>query len=105
MSETRDKNTDNQKSRLSAAKIVGFLGKQLTLFHTPAREPFASLWVKEHWENYRIKSPKFEDCLSAVCYHRYGVVPNRKVIAEASSTLAGLALHASSEKQIFVRLA
>jgi putative DNA primase/helicase len=93
------------KTDLSATGILRLAGDALTLFHTPAREPFASLRVKDHWENYRIKSPRFEDCLSAMCYHRYGAVPSHKALAEASSTLAGNALYANSEKQIHVRLA
>ena len=93
------------KADLSATGILRLAGDALTLFHTPAREPFASMWVKDHWENYRIKSPRFEDCLSAMCYHRYSAVPSHKVIADASSTLAGRALYGNSEKQIYVRLA
>jgi hypothetical protein len=80
-------------------------GEGVTLFHTPGREPFASLLIKDHWENHRIKSQGFEDCLSAMCYQRFSAVPSHKAIAEASSTLAGRALHASSKKQVYVRLA
>src|SRR6266849_6659215 len=105
MSGTRKKNTSGKETGLSATGILRLAGDAVTLFHTPGREPFASLWIKDHWENHRIKSPAFEDCLSAMCYHWHGAVPNHKAIAEASSTLAGRALHASSEKQIHVRLA
>jgi|SRR5271155_1666639 len=40
-----------------------------------------------------------------MCYARFGAVPSQNAIAEARSTLAGRALHASPKKQIHVRLA
>jgi putative DNA primase/helicase len=97
--------TKRGKPDLSATGIVRLATERLTLFHTPGREAFASICVKDHRETYRVKSPVFEEWLSAMCYHQYGVAPSQNAIAAARSALAGDALFASVEKQVYVRVA
>jgi len=104
MTDEKDKK-DKKQASLSATGIARLAKARITLFHTPLREPFASVWVKNHRETYSIKGPAFEDWLSAMCYHEHGAVPSHKAIAEARSALAGDALYDSTEKRVHVRLA
>ena len=48
--------TKRGKPDLSATGIVRLATERITLFHTPGRESFARVWVKDHWETHRIKS-------------------------------------------------
>jgi len=64
------KEPDN-KPDLSATGIVRLATEGLTLFHTPLREAFASVWVRGHWETYRVKSTACEEWLFAMFYHQY----------------------------------
>jgi len=94
-----------KKPDLSATAIVRLAKETLTLFHTPAREPFARLWVKGHWEIHRIQSEEFERWLFALCFHRHGTVPGLGSVSAARKVLAADALFASSEKSVHVRVA
>ena len=61
--------TEQARRDLSATGIVKLAEKvQVRLFHTPGLEPFASFWVKDHWETAHVKSAAFEDWLSAMCF-------------------------------------
>src|SRR5882724_4263532 len=96
---------DAVKPDLSATGIVKLAKERITLFHSPGRESFASVWVKSHWETYRVKSPIFEEWLFAMCYHQYRVAPSQKAVSAARSVLAADALFANGEKRLYVRLA
>jgi hypothetical protein len=93
------------KQDLSGTAIVRLAEPRVRLFYSSDREPFASLWTKDHWENWRVKSAEFGDWLSAMCYHQYRGVPSQRAIADAKNTLAGRALFEGSETQVYVRLA
>jgi hypothetical protein len=104
--EKREKITEEpKKPDLSATGIVKLAKARIKLFHTPVREPFASVWVKDHWESHRTKSQTFEEWLFGMCYQEYGAVPSQNAVAAARSVFAANALFASSEKQVHVRVA
>lgn len=91
---------------LSATGIVRLADVFLVkLFHTSAREPFASIYAKDHWENWPIRSPEFGDWLSANCFHHLGRAPSQKALADARATLSGRARYGSPEQQVHVRVA
>jgi len=97
--------SESAEKSLSATAIVGLAEKaQLKLFHSPLREPYASLWVKDHWETWQIKSPAFEEWLSAMCYFQHGGVPCQQTLGAARNTLAGRALFGGPEERVYVRL-
>ena len=95
-----------KKRDTSAKGILKLIERmQVQLFHTAKREAFASFWVRDHWENCRVKSAAFREWLSAMCHHNEGFVPAQKALAEVTNTLAGHAVFASPEEQVYVRLA
>lgn len=98
---------DRTRKRDTSAKgILKLIERmQVQLFHTTKREAFARFWVTDHWENRRVKSAEFREWISAMCYHHAGFVPAQKALAEVTNTLAGRALFASPEEQVYVRLA
>ena len=99
-------NTDKDKTDLSATGIIKLIEEaQVRLFHSPLKEHYATLWTKEHWETWRIKSSTFEEWMASMCYHQHGAVPSKQAIAEAKSVLAGRALFGSPEGQVYVRVA
>lgn len=98
--------TAEEKKNLSATGIVRFAQSlPVKLFHSPDRDPFVSFWIRDHWENWPIKSAEFEDWLAANCFHHLGAVPSQRALADAKCTLSGHARYASPENQVFVRLA
>ena len=97
---------DEARKSLSSAALVRITEvRQVRLFHTPEHTPFAVFWVKDHWENWPVKSATFTEWLCAMCFHDYGMVPSQKAVSEALNTLAGRALFASPEKKVHVRVA
>src|SRR5215469_16224644 len=80
-------------------------GPQFSLFHTSLREPFARVWVKDHWETYRIKSDVFEERLFAMCYYAYGAAPTQIAVTAARRVLAADALFQNDERKVDVRVA
>lgn len=54
--------------------------RDVELFHTPAREPFASVLVRGHRENYPVDGRAFTDWLSAAYYsaHKKGLSDNKR---------------------------
>jgi len=77
----------------------------LHLFHTPGQVAFASLFVKDHWQTYRLKSSGFKELLSALCFRGAGFLPRQNNLADALNTLAGKAVHLGPEEQVHTRLA
>jgi hypothetical protein len=97
---------DPKRTDLSATGIIKLVEKaQLKLFHTPGGDAFASFYVKDHWENWPVKSPTFQNWVAAMCYYHHGAVPSQKAIADAKNTLAGRAQFSSPEERVHMRLA
>ena len=95
--------TDRRTPAERILKLVENL--EVNLFHTPARVAFARFWVKNHWENWSLKSGPFGQWLSAMCYQQEGFAPSQRALWEATNTLAGRALYDSREERVFMRLA
>jgi len=96
----------DSKPDSSATGIIGLVEKaEIKLFHTPGGEPFATFYVRDHWETWPIKSPTLDNWISAMCYHQSGAVPSQKSIAEAKNNLAGRARFSSPEGVVHIRLA
>ena len=97
---------DAARKTLSGAALVRITEvRQVRLFHTPEHAPFAVFFVKDHWENWPVKSLMFTEWLCAMCFHDYGTVPSQKTLSEALNTLAGRASFESPEKKVHVRVA
>jgi hypothetical protein len=101
-----EKSNENKKTKpdLSATGIVKLAKQCLTLFHTAERAAFARVWIKQHWETYRINSRAFEEWLFAVTYDHYGAVPSERAVRAARSVLASHALVCAGEGRVYVRI-
>jgi hypothetical protein len=100
--------TDHKtKNRYGSPAMIVRLTEILKLqfFHTPGQVAFASLFVKDHFETYRLKSSGFREMLSAMCFRGAGFVPRQNNLADALNTLAGKALYLGPEEQVHTRVA
>ena len=104
-STTPESQKSENKPDLSATGIVGLAKKGIVVFHTPSREPFASVWVKDHRETYRLKSSAFEEWLCAMCYHQYGKVPSQDAVVAARKMLSAEAIFNGDKRAVYVRVA
>lgn len=98
------KHNDQAKLDLSAAGIVRLARQRLNLFHAQSREPFASVWVRNHHETYRVKSQIFEEWLFGVCYQQHGFAPSQHAITSVIKVLAADAVFASERKPVSLRV-
>jgi putative DNA primase/helicase len=100
--------TDHKtKNRYGSPAMIVRLTEILKLqfFHTPGQVAYASLFVKDHCETYRLKSSGFRELLSAMCFRGAGFVPRQNNLADALNTLAGKALYLGPEEQVHTRVA
>jgi hypothetical protein len=100
---------DGQKTRKrdTSARAIVKLTERLNfqLFHTPGRVAFASIFVKDHRETYRLKSSGFKELLFALCFRGADLVPRQNNLADALNTLAGKALYDGPEEEVHTRVA
>lgn len=61
------------------------------LFHDQFSEPYAHLLIKDHWENWRLKSKQFKRWLYLRMWEAEGKAPHTNAIMSAISTLEGTA--------------
>jgi putative DNA primase/helicase len=97
----------SDKKDLSATGLVKLAERaSVKLFHTPGREPFASFWVKNHWENWPVKSSEFGEWFSSMCFHHLSAVPSQNALADARNVLSGRAMYGGNpEQRVHARLA
>ena len=89
----------------SQATILVELASDVTLWHTPELEAFASIPVADHWENHKVTSRSFHLWLSRQFYSSKGSVPNAQALKDALSVLGGKATFEGAEKNVFIRAA
>jgi hypothetical protein len=77
----------------------------LELFHTPSRTAFASVKVKDHYENFEINSGEFRDFLCRAIYKATGEMPPDAVVNKVLRLLRAGALFDSPEYPVFHRIA
>jgi hypothetical protein len=78
---------------------------QARLFHTPNYEAFATIYVRGHWETWRVKDTHFKRWISGLYYHREGSTPSDLSIGAALNVLEGQAVHEGREQFVYVRVA
>jgi putative DNA primase/helicase len=102
-----DRDSQKTRKRDTSGRAIVRLTERLNfrLFHTPGKVAFASFFVKDHWETYRVKSSSFKELLCTLCFRGAGFVPNQNSLADALSTLSGNALYRGPEEQVHTRLA
>lgn len=81
------------------------LAEDFVLFHTEAGEPFATVPVLGHKENWPLKSKHIRNLLAARFHEKEGTAPGSQAIQDALTVLAGKALYEGSQEKVFTRLA
>jgi hypothetical protein len=107
------------KKESAASQLVAFVvdqgggqdasgGRQVgpfSLFHDPHDRAFARYQFKDHVEIWPVESSKFKKILARLYYNSTGKIINRNSLADAVTTLAGLACHDNPEEPTFLRVA
>jgi putative DNA primase/helicase len=116
--ETKPKK-EKRKKESAASQLVAFVidqgdgqdgsgGKKcgpFSLFHDPHDRAFARYQAKDHLEIWPVESAKFKKILARLYYSSTGKIINRNSLADAVTTLAGLACHDNPEEPTFLRVA
>jgi hypothetical protein len=75
------------------------------LFHTSNHEAYASIFVKDHWENWRIRDTYFRRWLSSLYFSKEKTTPSDANISAALNVFEGQALHVGQQRDVCVRVA
>lgn len=79
------------------------LANEVELFHTPAGEPFADVWLDGHRETWSIPSRGLADWLGDRYWSAYAGAPRDAALKDALRSLAARARHAGPEHAVFLR--
>jgi len=74
------------------------------LFHTPAGEPFADVWVDGHRETWLIGSHGFADWLGYCYWILHQGAPREAAVKDALRSLIARARHGGPERDVFLRV-
>ena len=88
-----------------AQALLMELGSDFEFFHTPDRDPFASVCVDRHLETVPVASREFAHVLRHLYYRRTSSAPPKQALEDAISVFASRALFAGTEQQVFLRVA
>ena len=89
----------------SQATILVELAAEWHLWHTPAKEAYATIPVGEHEETWPVRSSMFKRYLSKCFYDETESALNSEALNAAVNTLEAKALFEGEEKGVFVRVA
>lgn len=75
------------------------------LWHDPDGEPYATVQITNHRENWRLRSKQFRDFLARLYYTKHGSAAGSQAIQDALNALAGMAVFEGKEHAAPVRVA
>lgn len=75
------------------------------LFHTPEQDVYATLEIDGHRETWSLRAQAFKHWAARQFYDAHEKSPGSQAIADAVSTLCGMALFGGSEHDVHVRVA
>lgn len=114
----KEKGKKKAKKESAASRLVAFVTDQrgqdasgdkkfgpFSLFHDPHRRAFARYQAEDHVEIWSIKSAAFRELLAQLYHDTTGNIINRNALADAVTTLVGLAVYRNPEKETFLRVA
>jgi hypothetical protein len=81
------------------------LAEQITLFHTPDGEAWATLPLDKHHEHWAIRSKGFRRWLARQFYEEERKAPGSQAVQDSLTVLEGKAVHEGEEHRVFVRIA
>ena len=93
------------KKRLTMATQLVELAKDIELFHTPDRMPYAVIKQDGHSETWPLESRTVKDYLSRRYYEKMGNAPSSQAIQGALNVFRGYALFSGHEEPVYTRLA
>ncbi len=98
---TKGGGSTSQATRL--VKLVA--DRDVTLFHSPEQDAYASILVGDHYEIWPLKSKWFRRWLARQFYEHEQTTPNAQAMQDAIGVLAGRALFEGEQEQVHIRLA
>ncbi|MCF7803607.1 MAG: hypothetical protein K9N46_02230 [Candidatus Marinimicrobia bacterium] len=81
------------------------IARRAELFHSPNKEPFASIPVDDHWETFTLKYSGFTRWLYHDYYQQTGSAPHSQAKTDALATIESIAQFDGPEKPVHVRTA
>ncbi len=86
-------------------QIVDMALNVVSLWHSDEGDPFATMDVNGHQENWPLRSKAFRNFLDYSFYRARGKAPNSQARQGAIDTLSGIALYDSPEHKVWTRIA
>jgi hypothetical protein len=93
------------RERLNQAQILIQLASRANLFHTPEGDAYAQVPVREHLENWCLRTKGFKRWLTKQFYDALGKPPGAQAMQDAIGLLEARAQIDGPEFQLFVRVA
>lgn len=89
----------------SQATLAAGMAADWDMWHTPAKEPYATIVIDGHKENWPVKSQTFKRFLAKQFFDEQGKAMNSDALAATTNLLEAKALFEGDERQVYVRLA
>ncbi len=96
---------EDQEENLTQVKRLLLLGQEAEFFHTPDGEPYATVPVEEHFENWPLKSRRFRQWLLRRYHDATKGAPKNQAVLEAVGIFESKANFEGPERPVFVRVA
>jgi hypothetical protein len=96
---------DEKEQRRSQATLLVNLADEIELFVSQDNEPYATISVKEHKENWALDSVNFKEWLGRKFYTTYRSVVGEYALKDALSSLSGIAKYEGKKHDVFLRRA
>ncbi len=96
---------EGKDEKLSQSAMLVSLMGDTELFTSQNDEPFASIVVNGHLENWAIESKTFRDWLGRRFYQIHNKIASENAVKEALVTLSGKAKFDGRQKQVYIRRA
>jgi hypothetical protein len=93
------------KKDSTQVSVLLSLAARAELFHTPEGEPYATILVDDHLENWPLKSKRFRQSLLRSYHDITQSAPKNQAVQEALAILESKAIFGGPEHPVFVRLA
>jgi len=77
----------------------------IDLWHTPTKEPWATVPTNEGFTNYRIDGPDFPVWIDYACVEKGLGVPSREILTKLIAELRARAVHEGPEHRVYLRVA
>lgn len=98
------KGTDNEEKPTQAQELIE-IASRATLFHTPAKEAYATFPVGTHHETASVSSRTFSLWLRRVYYQRNHRPPSNQALSDALSIIESQALFDGAMHEVYLRTA